>query len=99
MSGENGKDSNEKAVFAAAGCWFMNSCILFYSLNGNILISAKLSKMKKKIMEKNHFLDFKNLVADAKSSMSGWGYNSVQRFLLSRHKTLCLILWTEKSKK
>lgn len=52
-----------------------------------------------KTMEKNHFLDFKNLVADAKSSMLGWGYNSVQGLLLSRHKSLGLILWTEKSKK
>lgn len=52
MSGENGNGSNEKAVFAAAGCWFMNSCILFSSLNGNILISAKLSKMNGVMLRK-----------------------------------------------
>lgn len=63
------------------------------------VIKDEWSHAKKKIMEKNHFLDFKNLVADAKSSMSGWGYNSVQGLLLSRHKSLGLILWTEKKQK
>lgn len=48
------KGSHEKAVFAAAGCWFMNSCILFYSLNGNIFISVKLSKMNGVMLSKNN---------------------------------------------